>query len=85
MSPGSIAGFESLSEGQNHQPAVWVSGLRAEDMAVRLKYAGISEDRLVLEPDLRQAVAQAVAGTGADQTLYLLPTYTALLALRGII
>jgi UDP-N-acetylmuramyl tripeptide synthase len=56
------------------------SGTRAAEMALRLKYAGMPADRLVVEPDLGTALDRALAdGSGA---LYALPTYTAMLALR---
>jgi len=56
------------------------SGTRAPELAVRLKYAGVPADRLVVEPDLPRALDAAVAGgTGP---LYAIPTYTAMLELR---
>ena len=39
------------------------SGTRAAEMALRLKYAGVPEDRLVVEPELSVALDRAVAGT----------------------
>lgn len=59
-----------------------VSGTRAEDMAVRLKYAGVPPERIVVEPVLDRALDRALALAPADQPLYLLPTYTAMLELR---
>jgi lipid II isoglutaminyl synthase (glutamine-hydrolysing) len=56
------------------------SGTRAAEMALRLKYAGMPNDRLVVEPDLDAALDRALGG-GAG-ALYALPTYTAMLALR---
>ncbi len=61
---------------------VVVSGTRAADMAVRLKYAGLPDGRIALEPDLRVAVDQALAGLPQGATLFVLPTYTAMLELR---
>jgi lipid II isoglutaminyl synthase (glutamine-hydrolysing) len=56
------------------------SGTRAAEMALRLKYAGVPTDRLVVEPNLDAGLDRALsAGTGP---LYALPTYTAMLALR---
>jgi UDP-N-acetylmuramyl tripeptide synthase len=56
------------------------SGTRAAEMALRLKYAGMPGDRLVVEPRLDAALERALGdGSGA---LYALPTYTAMLALR---
>jgi lipid II isoglutaminyl synthase (glutamine-hydrolysing) len=56
------------------------SGTRAAEMALRLKYAGMPSDRLVVEPRLGAGLERALGdGSGA---LYALPTYTAMLALR---
>jgi len=60
---------------------VLVSGRRATDMALRLKYAGL-EDQLVLEPEEGTAIARALAETPAGDCLYVLPTYTAMLSVR---
>jgi UDP-N-acetylmuramyl tripeptide synthase len=62
---------------------VTCSGTRAEEMALRLKYAGIDAELLV-ERDLRRSLDAAVAGA-AGQRLYALPTYTALLELRDLL
>jgi lipid II isoglutaminyl synthase (glutamine-hydrolysing) len=57
------------------------SGTRAAELAVRLKYAGVPTDRLIVQPDLSQAIDAAVE-RAVGPRLYALPTYTALLALR---
>jgi hypothetical protein len=59
------------------------AGTRAEEMALRLKYAGIDAD-LIVERDLERSLDRAVAGAG-DGRLYALPTYTALLELRDLL
>jgi UDP-N-acetylmuramyl tripeptide synthase len=60
-----------------------VSGLRAEDMAVRLKYAGVDSSLISVESDIAAALSRAVQYTPEGETLYLLPTYTAMLDLRS--
>jgi UDP-N-acetylmuramyl tripeptide synthase len=71
------ADFETLA---GRLRRVVCSGTRAAEMAVRLKYAGVPEDRLVVEPELPAALDRAVAdGSGR---LVAIPTYTAMLALR---
>jgi UDP-N-acetylmuramyl tripeptide synthase len=58
-----------------------VSGRRALDMAVRLKYAGVPADAItVLDED--PAVALKTWIRAGSLPLYVLPTYTALLTLR---
>jgi UDP-N-acetylmuramyl tripeptide synthase len=74
------ADFERL---EGHVERAVVSGTRAADMAVRLKYAGVAADRIVAEPDLARALDTALAGLPASDTLYALPTYTAMLELRA--
>jgi UDP-N-acetylmuramyl tripeptide synthase len=59
---------------------VTCSGTRAAEMALRLKYAGVPEDRLVVEPSLAAGLDAAVAD-GAGR-LVAIPTYTAMLELR---
>jgi UDP-N-acetylmuramyl tripeptide synthase len=59
------------------------SGTRAEEMALRLKYAGIDPSSIAVERDLGRSLDLAVAdGRGP---LYALPTYTALLDLRELL
>ncbi len=59
------------------------SGLRAADMAVRLKYAGVEPALISVQPDSSTALQQALLVTPEGETLYLLPTYTAMLEVRG--
>jgi UDP-N-acetylmuramyl tripeptide synthase len=61
---------------------VFVSGTRAEDMAVRLKYAGVPAEQIYSEPELQRALDAALAALPAGATLSILPTYTAMLELR---
>jgi len=61
---------------------VVVSGIRAEDMALRLKYAGVDPSALEVRKDLAAAFDAARAASGAGP-LYVLPTYTAMLQLRA--
>jgi UDP-N-acetylmuramyl tripeptide synthase len=60
------------------------SGTRAEEMALRLKYAGIDAE-LAVERDLGRSLDAAVAATGGGGRLFALPTYTALLELRDLL
>lgn len=52
------------------------AGQRGGDMAVRLKYAGVPMEKILVEGDLEQAVELALNG-GGDR-VFLLATYTAL-------
>jgi UDP-N-acetylmuramyl tripeptide synthase len=64
---------------------VIVSGIRAHDMALRLKYAGLAPDQVHLEPDLKRAFDLAVERTPVGARVCVLPTYTAMLALRRVL
>lgn len=71
------AQFEMIPADKN----VLVTGQRAEDMAIRLKYAGLPQEHITVVPDLKAALQQALDRTGPNETLYVLPTYTVLLSL----
>jgi UDP-N-acetylmuramyl tripeptide synthase len=60
---------------------VLAGGTRAEDLALRLKYAGFGSN-VAIERDERAAVARAIRDTPAGETLYVVPTYTAMLRVR---
>jgi lipid II isoglutaminyl synthase (glutamine-hydrolysing) len=60
---------------------VLVSGRRATDMAVRLKYAGL-DAQVSVEPDEEKAVEEALARVPEGGCLFVLPTYTAMLSVR---
>lgn len=68
-------GIEELAD-----QAVICSGIRAYDMAVRLKYAG---KRPEVETDLLKAFDRLLEQSEPGQTVYVLPTYTAMLELRN--
>ncbi len=59
------------------------AGTRAEEMALRLKYAGIDAE-IEVDRELERSLDAAVAGTEGER-LYALPTYTALLELRDLL
>lgn len=75
------ANFELLKE---FQGKIIVSGIRASDMAVRLKYAGISPDKIEIIEDIRQAFSKSVEQTQKGALLNIIPTYTALLEIDKI-
>jgi len=58
------------------------SGIRAWDMALRIKYSGIGELSLTTEPALEKALDLGLKAIGPGETLYVVPTYTAMLDLR---
>lgn len=77
--------FELLASNQQQFKRFYTSGLRAEDMAVRLKYAGIYKDSIFLEHDMKELLMKAMQQVDRGGSLYLLPTYTAMLTLRKLL
>ena len=76
------ADFEVLAGRAAH---ITCSGTRAEEMALRLKYAGVDAP-MTVERSLARSLDSAVAtGAGNGGPLYALPTYTALLELRDLL
>lgn len=73
------ADFEKLAVTGRRLTRVIVSGDRAEDMRVRMKYAGVPEGKTGLETDYEKLV-DFIAGQ--DKTVFIMPTYTAMLELR---
>ncbi|MDI6857976.1 MAG: MurT ligase domain-containing protein [Dehalococcoidia bacterium] len=65
---------------------VWTvaSGRRAEDLALRLKYAGLPHDLPVVK-DAEDALDLALREMTPKDTLYVIPTYTAMLEVREIL
>ncbi len=75
------ADFELLAKGA---ASTVVSGHRAEDMALRLKYAGFPADFPVIK-DSNAALSEALTQTSPGEKLFVLPTYTAMLEVRGLL
>lgn len=71
--------FEMLA---GHVRRVIVSGIRAEDLALRLKYAGVEPAVLDVRKDLGAAF-DAAQRAADGSPLYVVPTYTAMLQLRA--
>jgi UDP-N-acetylmuramyl tripeptide synthase len=62
-----------------------VSGTRAAEMALRLKYADWDEAGIEIEPDIEAALDKALQVTPQGATLTLIPTYTAMLTVREVL
>ncbi len=72
--------FEKLTDMHDLIDEIYVSGIRSGDMAVRLKYAGISEDKLKIFVDYDELIA---AMTNQSLPVIIMPTYTAMMELRA--
>lgn len=71
--------FEQL---KNTEKSIITSGIRAYDMALRLKYAGVDEDKIVVVPDVKEAIELAADTAEDEENLTILPSYTALLEIN---
>jgi len=60
----------------------WAGGDRAEDLALRLDYAGWPAP-LAVERDAGRLLDAVLAATGPGERVFVIPTYTALLDLRA--
>ncbi|HET7856579.1 MAG TPA: MurT ligase domain-containing protein [Gaiellaceae bacterium] len=74
--------FEPLLEGLER---LVVTGDRAAELALRCKYAGFPESAIEVVGDLDAALDRGLELTPAGGELVVLPTYTAMLALRKIV
>jgi len=73
------ADFESLADMAGRIGQVVVSGDRAEDMRVRMKYAGIADSHIRVETDYERLIDWMQQ---QEEPIYVMPTYTAMLELR---
>jgi len=64
-----------------------ISGTRAYDMALRLKYEMCNQTMKMsnIETDIKTAIFKALTKTPTTETLYILSTYTAMLEVRKIL
>lgn len=67
---------------KNHYRFITVSGIRAYDMVLRLKYADLAGN-IDIEENLETAVQKSLEKVEDGEYLYLLPTYTAMLDIRN--
>jgi UDP-N-acetylmuramyl tripeptide synthase len=74
--------FEPLLDGLEH---VVASGSRASELALRFAYGGLQRDRIEVVPSLEAALDRGLSLTPECGELVVLPTYTAMLALRRIV
>jgi len=68
-----------------HVDRVVASGERAEELGLRLVYGGLPSEKLEVLPALEAALDRGLELIEAGTELVVLPTYTAMLALRGIL
>lgn len=74
------ADFERLAAMGEHLRRVFVSGTRADELRLRLKYAGVDEARIEVFYDYDPLIDAMCA---SEYPVFIMPTYTAMLDLRG--
>jgi len=74
------ADFETLAPAVQH--AV-VTGIRSRDLANRLKYAGVTRERIEVVDGWGNAIDRAIGAAPLGGEVVVLATYTAMQALRG--
>lgn len=74
--------FEQLGGIAGRIEKLIVSGDRASDMAVRMKYAGIAPEHIEIERDYEKLVS---ALEKQSLPVFIMPTYTAMLELREVV
>jgi lipid II isoglutaminyl synthase (glutamine-hydrolysing) len=68
-----------------HVRQIIATGQRAAELGLRLVYGGYPEKQLQVVPSLELALDCGLELTDAGNELVVLPTYTAMLALRGLL
>ncbi len=61
------------------------TGIRAEDMALRLKYAGVDTKNIYLEKDYKKALDKILSRCKEGETVNVYPSYTTMLEMRKVV
>lgn len=70
---------------KNTQSYIFLSGDRAWDLGLRIKYADFPQKSFIVIDNLSHAVRTALTATKSNETLFILPTYTSMLDIRKIL
>jgi len=77
--------FEQMNNISDKIDGLFTSGVRGEDMAVRLKYSGLDIRKIRIIKDYHVLIDEGLKHTASGGCFYILPTYTAMLDIRGIL
>ncbi|SHF35477.1 UDP-N-acetylmuramyl tripeptide synthase [Caldanaerobius fijiensis DSM 17918] len=75
--------FEEIARMEDLKGII-TTGIRAQELTLRLKYAGIVDEITTIN-DMGDAIREAIAKVPEGGVLFVLPTYTCMLELRGIL
>lgn len=70
---------------KDKESSIVCSGIRAEDIALRLKYAELDSKNITIEKDLKKALDMGLDSVPTGETLYIFPTYTAMMEIRNVL
>ncbi len=76
------ANFEKIKSFSDTLDKIIVSGIRAEELKIRLKYAEFDENEIILEKNYKKLINFIVSDTADSIPVYILPTYTAMFDFR---
>ncbi|MBN2852868.1 MAG: DUF1727 domain-containing protein [Clostridia bacterium] len=76
------ADFENLIRIMDRIKMIYVAGIRYDDMALRLKYAGIDQSKIFKVNNYNQLIDEISDDKYKNTASYVLPTYTAMFDLR---
>ncbi len=72
--------FEKLESFGDKLAGIYISGSRCYDMALRLKYTGINQDKIKILPDFDELIGELAI---QSYPTVVVPTYTAMLEFRS--
>jgi UDP-N-acetylmuramyl tripeptide synthase len=75
--------FEKFENFQSNVTSFITSGTRSGDMTIRLKYAGIFNNKIINYLKFDELIEFGLSQTPKNHNLYILPTYTAMLDIRA--
>jgi UDP-N-acetylmuramyl tripeptide synthase len=76
------ADFEILVKAKMN---IFISGIRVNDLSIRMKYALIKLNQNCINENLKNAIKISLNNTDKNEILYILPTYSAMLEARKIL
>jgi UDP-N-acetylmuramyl tripeptide synthase len=74
--------FEKVMLFDDRLENAFISGIRAEDMALRLKYAGVAAEKITVIKDYHKLIETGLAAIAEGGTFYIVANYTAMMDIR---
>lgn len=76
------ADFEKFSTMGDRLKSVIVTGIRADEMAMRFKYAGVPTEKIIVERNYEAMLNDIIS---QSSPAFIMPTYTAMLEIHGLL